>query len=126
MRLISGFGGVGIGLAAFCALTFGAGLLLSIAQVGLHITGKPLMPKGQRINPVSGFKRIFGLRGLVRTGLGAVKMFLVAGIGWWVIERELPRMLQVDDRLAMRLAADATVLWWLAIKLILVLVVVAA
>ncbi len=126
MRLASGYGGVLVGLAAFFVLTAGTGLMLSIAQVGLHVTAKPLAPKAQRINPLSGFKRIFGMRGLVKTGLGAFKMFLVASIGWWVIQSELPRMVHVDDRVAMRFVADATVLWWLAIKLILVLVVVAA
>jgi len=126
LRLLPAYGGVFIGLGAFLVLTFGAGLLLSVAQVGLHVTAKPLMPKAQRISPLSGFKRIFGVRGLVRTGLGAAKMFLVGTIAWMVISGDLQRILHVDLRVATRFAADSAAMWWLAIKLILVLVVIAA
>lgn len=124
-RLLQGYGGIVIGLGVFLAITFAAGATCSVAQVGLHLSWKALQPKWSRLNPIAGFSRIFGLRGLVRTGLGLLKLLLIATVAWLVIDGDLARQIQVDERVATRLAADSAALWWLAIKLILVLFVVA-
>lgn len=42
--------------------------LTQIVQVGLHLTGYPITPKFDRLNPVSGFQNLFGLQNLVKTG----------------------------------------------------------
>jgi len=41
------------------------GLVGNIAQVKWQITGKPLMPKLNKLNPISGFKRIFSTQSLI-------------------------------------------------------------
>lgn len=41
---------------------FITGLALSVAQVGLRFTAKPLIPKLNRISPLTGLQRVFGMR----------------------------------------------------------------
>lgn len=53
-------------VAAACAL---AGVVASVAQVGLKPAGEALKPDAKRINPVSGFKNVFG----PNAGVEAVK-----------------------------------------------------
>lgn len=44
--------------APFLAFGFAITLLVSIVQVGWKVSLKPLMPKGDKFNPINGFKRI--------------------------------------------------------------------
>jgi flagellar biosynthetic protein FlhB len=43
------------------------------------------MPKGSRINPVSGLKRIFGPTGWIELGKSLLKVVLLGAIGWWML-----------------------------------------
>lgn len=45
----------------FMAFAFLIAFVSNVAQVKWKITGKPLMPKLSKINPISGFKKIFSL-----------------------------------------------------------------
>jgi len=42
-----------------------------------------LAPKGSRINPMSGLKRMFGMQALVELGKSLLKAGLLGVIGWW-------------------------------------------
>ena len=53
-------------------------IVINIAQVGILFTAQPLMPKGDRISPLSGIKRILSRRGLVELAKGLFKVALVA------------------------------------------------
>ncbi|MCA9279206.1 MAG: flagellar biosynthesis protein FlhB [Phycisphaeraceae bacterium] len=71
--------------AAIIALPFmglmALGAYLSqVLQVGLIITGKPLEPKLDKLSPIKGFQRIFGLRGVVKGAAGVAKLVAVAGV----------------------------------------------
>jgi flagellar biosynthetic protein FlhB len=46
-------------------------------QVGWLFVPKGLQPNPNKVNPLNGFKRIFGLSGLVKSGLDAVKVAIV-------------------------------------------------
>ena len=58
---IMNFGLVRIMLITLPIMAFGVlgAVIVNIVQVKWKITGKPLMPKFSKINPISGFKRIF-------------------------------------------------------------------
>ncbi len=56
-----------------------AGLLVGYAQVGVLFTLETLKPKGNRINPLSGFKRIFSMRSVVELVKAIIKILIV---GW--------------------------------------------
>ena len=56
-------------------------------QVGWLITTKPLEPSLNKMNPISGFKRILGVRGLVKGGLDLGKTAIAFGVAALVAAR---------------------------------------
>jgi len=54
-----------------------AGLASNMFQVGFVLTVEPLAPKLERINPISGFKRIFSKRALVELVKSITKVIMV-------------------------------------------------
>lgn len=69
-----------IGLAVM-VISFGSQMLLG---EGRFMAGN-LSPKGSRINPLSGLKRIFGTQGLVELGKSILKLILMGSIAaYWV------------------------------------------
>ena len=45
--------------------------------------GANLAPKGSRINPLAGLKRMFGVHGLIELGKGLLKIGLLGALAWW-------------------------------------------
>lgn len=45
--------------------------------------------KASRINPLSGFKRIFSLNGLIELGKSLAKTLVVGGVGYWLMARHV-------------------------------------
>jgi len=68
---------IGMGSLPYILIMMAAGLAIAYAQVGLLWTGKPLMPKLNRINPISGFNRFFSLRALYELGKNIAKLVLL-------------------------------------------------
>ena len=65
-----------------------AAAILSQAGLGsLGFNGKLLAPKGSRINPASGLKRIFGPTGWIELGKSLLKVVLLGAIGAWMLWR---------------------------------------
>lgn len=63
-----------------------AGYVSHFWQVGWLVTAKPIQPSLSKLNPISGFKRIFGIRGVVKGGLDLGKTavaFTVATVAAW-------------------------------------------
>ncbi len=68
---------IGIGTLPYILIMMAAGLAIAYTQVGLLWTGKPLIPKLNRINPISGFNRFFSLRALYELGKNIAKLALL-------------------------------------------------
>ncbi len=58
------------------------GTAVSFIQVGFHPTMEPLAPKFERINPLSGFKRLFSRQAAFEFFKTLVKLFLIGFIAW--------------------------------------------
>ncbi|MCK5771054.1 flagellar biosynthesis protein FlhB [Algiphilus sp.] len=75
-----------------------AGIGGTLALGGWNLTGKALAPKGERLDPFKGMKRIFGANAWVELSKTLLKFALVSGLGfaviWWLREdiARLPRM----------------------------------
>lgn len=67
-------------LAPIFALAIVVGLVSNIAQVGWKVSGKPLMPKLNRLSPIQGFKRIFSMRTLVELLKSILKLVIIIAI----------------------------------------------
>ncbi|MHC4660958.1 MAG: flagellar biosynthesis protein FlhB [Planctomycetota bacterium] len=61
-------------------IAFVLAFLGNVIQVGWVFSWKPLTPDLQRINPVSGFKRIFSIRSLVRFFMSLMKITVVTAV----------------------------------------------
>lgn len=93
-------------------------------QVGFLITGKPLMPKPSRMNPITGFGRIFGMRGVVKTALDLCKVACVGAVTWWMVGGALPRIAALPAlEPALAAAAAGWMLFDLALRIVAVLLV---
>lgn len=115
----------GIWAFAIMGVAFIAALIVSLMQVGLHVTPKPLQPKWNKLSPLSGLKRIFGLRGLMRTALGVLKLVVIGGVAWAVLQYDIIHGLVFDGDIAERVADKVWVLFFLAMKLAGVLAIIA-
>ena len=62
------------------ALTFIVAILASSAMGGLNFSWKAVQPKGSKLNPLNGLKRMFGLKALVELVKSILKFLLVAGV----------------------------------------------
>jgi flagellar biosynthetic protein FlhB len=96
-----------------------------IVQFGLLFTTHPLQPNLRRLNPISGFGRLFGKRNMVRTLSGLVRITLVGAVAWAYVEDCLPTfatlpLLPVSQAAAVvgRILLELA-LWALAVLLVL-------
>ena len=72
-----------------------AGAGLSVAQTGWNVSAKPLAPKGNRISPLQGFKRIFSMKGLFETGKSLAKIVVVGPLAYFAVKEHLPEILML-------------------------------
>ncbi|MBY0278759.1 flagellar biosynthesis protein FlhB [Candidatus Binatia bacterium] len=72
-----------------------AGVASNLAQVGVGLYPQLLLPKGSRISPSTGLKRIFSLRGFVELIKNIVRIVLVSWVAWKVVLSTLDRLRSV-------------------------------
>ena len=111
--------GVEIGAIALWAIAPFLGLVMlatiiggvggNVAQSGLIFTAEKLKPDWSKVNPMAGFKRIFGPDGLVQFIKTLTKLLAVGFICWLVLKphlRELENMAAMPPALILPLARD--------------------
>jgi flagellar biosynthetic protein FlhB len=101
---------VAIGLAPVVGACGLAALVVAAAQVGLKPKPGAIKPDPKRLNPVSGFKNIYGPNALFETGKNIIKVATVAAV---VLSALLPHLTEMASmvgmspiELASRLAGD--------------------
>ena len=76
-------------------------LLMSLATQaavgGINFAPKSMEFKGNRINLLSGLKRMFSMKGLVELGKAILKVASLFGIGAWVIYAHLPGIIYLTN-----------------------------
>lgn len=63
-------------------------IIISILQVGWKVTGKPLKPKGDKFNPINGFKRIFSKDSVFELLMSILKIALIGYVAYTSIKDE--------------------------------------
>lgn len=63
-------------------------IVISVFQVGWKVTGKPLKPKGDKFNPISGFKRIFSKDSIFELLKSIMKIVLISYVAYVSIRDE--------------------------------------
>ncbi len=77
-----GISAVGWPLLLYMIVSTIAGVYGSVALGGYNFSWDAAKPKGSKMNPLSGFKRMFGTNGLVELLKSLAKFFVVAGMGF--------------------------------------------
>ena len=85
----------GFWLVILATVIFGIPLMIvtvltQAAVGGLNFSNKAYNFKSNKINPISGLKRIFSMKGLVELGKAVLKVVLLFSIGALVILQQLP------------------------------------
>jgi len=97
-------------LASLFALALGAAVAGPAMLGSMGWRGKALGFKGNRMNPMSGLKRMFGMQGATELGKALAKVLLLGTIGYWLVQNSLPAimsMAQADLMAAIGLAGKA-------------------
>jgi flagellar biosynthetic protein FlhB len=110
---------MGIILVPFMVIIFLVAAVAQFVQVGPLWTTKPLEPKLDRLSPIAGFKRVFGKRGLVRTGTGILKLVVVLTVATLVIFLRLPTLAALPE---LTMAGALLVVMQLSFELALILI----
>jgi len=79
-------------IAPIAAVAVGAGLLASVLQVRPQLTPAALKPSFRKLNPFTGFKRVFGTNALVECGKAVAKTLVVGAVTFFAVWPELPSL----------------------------------
>lgn len=76
----------------FFAIAFVIAFVSNVAQVKWKITGKPLMPKLSKLNPISGFKKIFSLDKVMELLKSIIKIVIIIALVYSMIRDKIDRI----------------------------------
>lgn len=91
------FNGAGKAFLPFFVVLFMIGLLSPMALGGLTFSTKALAPKGNRMSPGKGFKRMFGLHALIELIKALAKISVVFIVGYFVMLEAFPTLLALGQ-----------------------------
>jgi flagellar biosynthesis protein FlhB len=112
-------------------LVLAAGVLLAVGATQLAMAdgrwvGANALPKASRLNPLSGFKRMFGAQGWIEVAKGLLKIGLLGAIAWYWARGRLDGLLSLGrgaslhHQLALAWEALTSLLFALAAGLIVI------
>ena len=76
---------VALPLGTLFVVTMAAAIGTPAVLGALGFRWSALAFKGERMNPLSGMKRIFGTQGLVELGKALAKIVVLGALGWWLL-----------------------------------------
>lgn len=101
-------------------------VFVNLAQVGLVFLPEKLVPDLTRIDPISGFSRVFSLPSVMRLLFGTFKVGLVAAMAWACLSGEIDDVLALVGLEASQIAAFlGESLIWTGIKIAFALLMLA-
>ena len=77
--------------------TMVAAIVASGMTGGYLFSLKAVAPKGSKLNPISGLKRIFGTHAAVELGKALLKFTLVAGVLWFSLMSNMDSLVQIGQ-----------------------------
>ncbi|MBR9727339.1 flagellar biosynthesis protein FlhB [Shewanella intestini] len=85
-------------LVGFISLLALVAFIGNIALGGLSFSTKAFMPKGSKMNPMSGFKRMFGPQALIELVKGVAKFLVVAFSAYFLLSSHFTEILGLSGR----------------------------
>jgi flagellar biosynthetic protein FlhB len=80
-------------LATLFGLTLVAAIGTPAALGSLGFRWSAIGFKPNKLNPLSGVKRIFGMQGVSELGKAIAKVTLLGGVAWWLLKGRMPQMM---------------------------------
>jgi flagellar biosynthetic protein FlhB len=84
-------------IAPVLGAVLAVGLLINYLQVGVLFTLKPLTPKFNNINPVTGFQKLFSRRSGVEFLKSILKLLIIGWIAYYGVKSAMPRLVPTMD-----------------------------
>ncbi len=81
----------------FLLVAFATAFIVDLVQVKWKPTAKPLQPKFSKLNPVSGFKRIFSKEKLFELLKSAFKLLIIGGMAYSALKDQLTTVFFLYD-----------------------------
>jgi len=75
-----------------------AAILANVLQIGPVLSGHPLVPDWNRLNPAAGFKRVMSVRTLFEAGRACVKLVVLSLVVYAALKSLLPQFHQLAGR----------------------------
>ncbi|MCK9239974.1 type III secretion system export apparatus subunit SctU [Desulfocurvus sp.] len=108
-------------------LVMALGLVCNLAQVGVLVTPKALIPKLENLSPKQWFKKVFSIKGLVEFLKSCIKVVAIAVAVWVAVKNSLIPLQSIPRvGLGGAYAALGALLWDIAVAVVAVMVVIAA
>lgn len=100
------------------------GVFFNVVQVGMMFTTESIKPNMNKINPLSGMKRIFSFRSITELIKSIIKISAVGIIGYLHIRGEIMNVVKLHDiPLAAAMVWLGNSIFWLAMKSALMLII---
>jgi flagellar biosynthetic protein FlhB len=97
----------------------------NVMQIGFLLSGKALLPKLEKLNPISGIKRLFSAQGAAELVKSLLKIFAIATVGVLTIRARFDDLIAASESVGLLLATIGDVTLHLGIHVALALVVIA-
>lgn len=103
------------------------GVIANVVQIGFLFTLKPIMPNFEKINPISGFKRLFSMRSVVELIKNLLKLSIISLVAWVTIKAAFEEMVVLSDSSVMLIwGFILTTSFDVIIRISVILIVIAA
>jgi len=124
-QTLRSLGSAALRLGAPVILIAWAGAFLSqFAQVGWVFAPKAAQPTFKKLNPINGFRRIFGLSGMVKSGLDVVKVAIVVCVAALSVQQDAREIVVLPYLSTMQATGEiGSMMLRLALRVIAVLLV---
>ena len=111
-------------LAPLLLATAVVGLMIGFLQAGFLFVPKLVLPKLNRINPISGFKRLFSMRSLLELGKSVAKIIIIALLSYNQLKSSWPLLLTtIQQGLEPALLLIVKIIFRVAVNIIIFFVV---
>jgi flagellar biosynthetic protein FlhB len=87
-----------------------AGALAPLVLGGFNFSGKALAPKFSKLDPIAGFKRLFGAEGAVETVKAVVRVTLIVLVGVLTLRAQMPELISLLNEPLPRAAAHGVIM----------------
>lgn len=96
LHFAGSFTGLAFPMFVILLMLFVVSILGSSLLGGMLFSGQAMMPKWNRMSPAAGFKRMFGMQAWVELLKSILKVLVVIGMAWWILEVTFDHILQLS------------------------------